>query len=234
MSLTLVTLAGERIAHAGCEKDTDCKGDRVCSAGVCTEPSPPSSGDKTAGTVMVHVVSNEPAAVLSRVTAEATATASGPGGMASASASEYQVVCGVPCDTAVPINKVYVFQKVSGSGQVSGTFTMPARDRLTLNVDSGSQGMYFLGFMGELLGIMAGVGGLLVVPAGVALHNDGLTIAGGITAGAGAIVTVLSILTLNANGTHVTTDTGERLASHPNETEKTGLRFDGGVPRLVF
>jgi hypothetical protein len=27
------------LAHAGCEKDTDCKGDRICDAGACTEPS---------------------------------------------------------------------------------------------------------------------------------------------------------------------------------------------------
>ena len=28
-------------AHAGgCEKDTDCKGDRICEAGVCTDPGP--------------------------------------------------------------------------------------------------------------------------------------------------------------------------------------------------
>jgi len=26
-------------AHAGCEKDTDCKGDRICEAGTCRDPS---------------------------------------------------------------------------------------------------------------------------------------------------------------------------------------------------
>ena len=26
------------VAHAGCEKDTDCKGDRICEAGACVNP----------------------------------------------------------------------------------------------------------------------------------------------------------------------------------------------------
>ena len=29
------------LARADCTKDTDCKGDRVCTAGACTEPAPP-------------------------------------------------------------------------------------------------------------------------------------------------------------------------------------------------
>lgn len=28
-------------ASAGCSKDTDCKGNRVCNAGLCSEPPPP-------------------------------------------------------------------------------------------------------------------------------------------------------------------------------------------------
>ena len=29
------------VAHAGCDKDVDCKGDRICEEGVCTDPTPP-------------------------------------------------------------------------------------------------------------------------------------------------------------------------------------------------
>ncbi len=31
-------------AHAGCEKDTDCKGDRICEKGECVSPGPGNSG----------------------------------------------------------------------------------------------------------------------------------------------------------------------------------------------
>jgi hypothetical protein len=35
MLLFALTVAA---AHAGCDKDTDCKGDRICDAGVCGDP----------------------------------------------------------------------------------------------------------------------------------------------------------------------------------------------------
>lgn len=51
LTALLTTLAAP--AHAGCENDTECKGDRICSEGVCTSPPPAScstdvdcSGDK--------------------------------------------------------------------------------------------------------------------------------------------------------------------------------------------
>jgi hypothetical protein len=37
-SLSLIAL-GSSPAQAGCDKDTDCKGDRICEAGACTSPS---------------------------------------------------------------------------------------------------------------------------------------------------------------------------------------------------
>lgn len=40
MPLLLLALAAPT-AWAACEKDTDCKGDRVCEAGVCTDPAAP-------------------------------------------------------------------------------------------------------------------------------------------------------------------------------------------------
>ena len=35
------------VAHAGCEKDTDCKGDRICEAGACINPSTSTSADES-------------------------------------------------------------------------------------------------------------------------------------------------------------------------------------------
>jgi len=36
--LSLAWLACPSSARAGCEKDTDCKGDRICEDGACTDP----------------------------------------------------------------------------------------------------------------------------------------------------------------------------------------------------
>ena len=35
-----VLTLGSSAAQAGCEKDTDCKGDRICEAGACVSPAP--------------------------------------------------------------------------------------------------------------------------------------------------------------------------------------------------
>lgn len=37
-------------AYAGCEKDTDCKGDRICEASVCVNPSPPPAPESSPAT----------------------------------------------------------------------------------------------------------------------------------------------------------------------------------------
>ena len=46
LSLVLLNLAaccGAAGNAGGCTRDTDCKGDRVCTAGQCREPQPPSA-----------------------------------------------------------------------------------------------------------------------------------------------------------------------------------------------
>ena len=40
ISTALLLAAASGTAHAGCEKDTDCKGDRICEAGSCVSPTP--------------------------------------------------------------------------------------------------------------------------------------------------------------------------------------------------
>lgn len=42
-------LTGCARPHAGCTKDTDCKGERVCNSGLCTDPSGPTSATSTVG-----------------------------------------------------------------------------------------------------------------------------------------------------------------------------------------
>ena len=38
--LVVALLLGTEVAFAKCDKDTDCKGDRICEAGVCVSPHP--------------------------------------------------------------------------------------------------------------------------------------------------------------------------------------------------
>ncbi len=37
------------VAHAGCEKDTDCKGDRICESGACVDPSSQDNAPEAGG-----------------------------------------------------------------------------------------------------------------------------------------------------------------------------------------
>jgi len=38
IAIALSAASMQGVAHAGCEKDTDCKGDRICEAGACVNP----------------------------------------------------------------------------------------------------------------------------------------------------------------------------------------------------
>lgn len=42
--LTLLVFAGCSSEEAGCKNDNDCKGDRICHAGNCTDPSSTGTG----------------------------------------------------------------------------------------------------------------------------------------------------------------------------------------------
>jgi hypothetical protein len=43
-SLATTNASGRGAPAAGCTKDTDCKGDRICSAGACVAPAPAAPG----------------------------------------------------------------------------------------------------------------------------------------------------------------------------------------------
>ena len=162
----------------------------------------------------VHVESNKPDATLERITAEVTATASGPGGMATAHAEEFQLVCTVPCDKTIDHNAKYVFRNVAGLYAKSGSFILPARDKVELRVNSGSQGGFMLGFFAVTLGIVgAGTGGLF---AGIGAGSDRPGwVAGGLVAlGVSVPLLIGGIVLMGSNATSVTTEKGETLVKN--------------------
>lgn len=57
----LLTWGTAGTAWGGCEKDTDCKGDRICEKGLCTDPSPGSTAGPAARTVIDRKVLREAA-----------------------------------------------------------------------------------------------------------------------------------------------------------------------------
>jgi hypothetical protein len=57
------------VAHAGCEKDTDCKGDRICEAGACVNP--PAVTQPETATSPAATASDEPAPAAAEPATEA-------------------------------------------------------------------------------------------------------------------------------------------------------------------
>ena len=169
--------------------------------------------------VLVHVDSNRPHVVLARLADSAIATATGPGGTAIASAEGYEHVCGAPCDMKVRANLEYVFLGVSGGLEgKSNPFILPPGDRVTLRVDSGSPGMWFLGAMA------AGAGGTATLTGGLLwLVSGESSTTGAIIALAGLPVLALGIWMVVRNETHVTTSNGGELTRRTPSRSPTSL-----------
>lgn len=218
LAMTAALAWGGRANAGACEKDADCKGDRVCDAGRCVAPHGANeAAEEPASGVRVKVESNNPDATLARVTG--TAVAYGSNG-ASASAMSTEVVCTIPCNRVLDRNSKYVFQGVSGFGAMSGQFALPARDAVTLKVDSRSQGGYVLGFMGTVLAGTALIVGGTFWGVGAAVDRPGFETAGMVTTLISLPLLVGSIYLMIHNQTSISTEKGEDLASVPIHPRK--------------
>ncbi len=241
-ALTVVT---PRLASAGCSKDTDCKGDRVCENGACVSPTAtpekasgqknekkgdkkgaksddkaveaPAASADPAALVRVTMESNEPKAVLAKIVGMGVAYASGPGGYASASSTDYEMVCTVPCNKEVDRNYQYVIQNVSGFGGVSNSFVLPARNEVTLKVESKSQGLYVGGLLGGSFGASGLIVGLTFMGVGAGVDNGGFVKAGVITTLISLPLTIWGFYSMSTNATSVVTEQSETLARAPAE-----------------
>jgi hypothetical protein len=162
-----------------------------------------------AGLVMVHVNSNEPKASLARVSSAAVVYDSYGG---SGSAMGFDIVCAAPCDLGVEPNQEYVFRNVSGFGGNSGSFVIPATSsELTLNVESHSQGMYVLGFVGIMLGGSGVVLGGTLAGVGAGVDRPGFVTAGLITLAFSVPLSIWGIYEMIHNATTVTSSDGREL-----------------------
>ena len=159
--------------------------------------------------VLVHVDSNQ-SVVLARVATTGVPTE--PHKPVDPRAKGYEYVCADPCNMKVPINQQYVFLGVSGNtGGESDPFVLPPRDRVTLRVDSGSQGWWGFGWGSTVVGIGALTGGL---PLWLMGGNDVNTV-GEVMTLASVPLLVFGIWSIVANHTNVTTETGQDLAVRP-------------------
>ena len=238
-AIAALTLIGFSVdANAGvCEKDSDCKGDRVCEAGACVSPQPapgtvpapgPVAAPPPANGVLVTIESNEPNATLARIAG--TAVAYGAGGT-TATAIGYEVVCTLPCNKVVDRNSKYVIQGVSGFGGNSSQFVLPARDSVVLKVESRSHGGFVLGFLGTTLSATALILGATFWGVGAAVDKDSFETTGMIITLVSVPLLIGSIYLMAHNSTSVTTEKGESLAK---KRSPTGVAFSPARGGWVF
>lgn len=180
--------------------------------------------------VVVHIESNKLDATLERVAGEGIVQATGPGGTATAHAADYQMVYTVPCDKPLDRNTKYVFRNVSGFQGMSGTFVLPPRDRVRLDVKSGPQGLWGLGVLGTMVGATGALVGGTFAVLGLVAHGDGSgkTEGGLVTLGISVPILIAGIYLMATNATSVTTEQGESLAkTKPSQKLPIGLTANG-------
>ncbi len=209
--LTMLVALAPAPVRAACEKDTDCKGERVCVRGECTDPADGPQPGAGAG-VRVTIESNVAEATLARVASTGFASASGPGGSATAHSVGYEMVCTVPCDKVLDRNFRYVVQNVPAMYGTVGPFTLPAQPEVTLKVEAGSSSAWSWGLVGMFTGGTVSATGVPLLIAGLAADHDELTTTGAVMSVIGLPMLVAGIWAMAANGTEVRTGAGDVLA----------------------
>jgi hypothetical protein len=166
---------------AGCSKDTDCKGTRICENGACTEPQtstvepsvrpkralPKKPSVKTSkdGMVFLTIDSNEPNAILMRVgpSNEGIQVSSSflDSEVTRTSSSEFTQACAPPCNKWLSRHEEYFVKNVSLFQGRSEALILPDVEQVTLKIESHSRSAKGLGFMAEVLGLSMSLTGLL-------------------------------------------------------------------------
>jgi len=150
---------------------------------------------------------------------------------------ELKIICTAPCEADVDPAGDY---KVGGGIHGSSMFNLPpGQNPLKLNVDAGSKGMFMGGLIATLTGAAVIVtGGTIMLLSAVLpqtsfdpvtlqdvpVDRSGMLIGGIITAVAGAALVGLGVPLIVISSTHVTTGTGQELATRPHLT-LNGLVF---------
>ena len=152
-------------------------------------------------------------------------------GSATGSFASYQTVCVAPCQADVDANATY---QIAGDGVTpSSTFSMPAPPNggpLHLRVHGGSLGARVGGVWLLIGGItLAVTGGMFAGTFAALSSNDtdttGWIVGGLVTAGIGAVMTVIGIPLVSGSGTSVVTDQNVPLAKHRSPIRMTPSGF---------
>jgi hypothetical protein len=202
---------------AGCSKDTDCKGTRICENGACTEP-PNSTAEKSIrpkkaslkhqpispskdDMVFLSIDSNEPNAILMRVgtTKEGVQVSSSflKSEITQASSSESTQACAPPCNKWLSRHEEYFVKNVSLPQGRSEPLVLPDVERVTLKIDSYSSTARRWGVVTGVLGLSMSLTGLLFWKLGPA--NSEPENIGKKTFFVGAPLTLLGVILKSAN-----------------------------------
>jgi hypothetical protein len=142
-------------------------------------------------------------------------------------------VCWAPCDRLVDGDATYAVMLPSSSGlrTMSGSFELPARDKVTLRVDARSESAYVLGFWSVLMGTVGFVLGGMSLLVGVAEDRGDYELAGAILTPVSLGLVIAGTLLFANNEITVDTDRGEQLARQnaPRSAPRFSLTTSGGA-----
>lgn len=168
----------------------------------------------------VEIDSPNPNVTLNQITGESFASASGPGGYASASGQSWATVCIAPCGKTLPRGAYYF---VDGPGMPrSGKFLLPPGEA-RLHVKPGSSGPWAVGLVLLSLGGSAViVGGSLALVGSISTYSKGMATPGFVLLGVGGVATIVGAILMAKNTTDVLDDHGVVLG------RKSGTRLTPG------
>ncbi len=120
-----------------------------------------------------------------------------------------EVLCSAPCVADLPVGNVLLGFPVLGDPAALETELVhvgaePSVYRRALSrYEPGPQGALVLGILAAVFGGSSAITGAVLLPIGLAKDNDGMTLAGGITLGAGAALIALGVWGISAgSGTY--------------------------------
>ncbi len=217
---------------AQCVKDTDCKGDRICENGRCSNPpqlsqtNAPQVEQKSkasetqssgraelptgADQVSVTMIADSPSAILQA------------GSMASPGAS---IVCGQPCNGVPAKRSPQHFYVVAGDNIIPSTpFVLPPDDnKLTLKVDVSHTSTKVLGATAAAMGLVGvAFGGTFFVMGSLVDDMNSVKTPGLVVGLISVPLLVGGLIAAFGNNTHVRTESGQQLAK---EQQVRPLRF---------
>jgi hypothetical protein len=116
-----------------------------------------------------------------------------------ASSVSTETLCTSPCAVDLPLGRhTLAFPTRGGRGRLEvgqvDVGAVPTVYRRALGSYESAGAGLVLGILGVTFGGMSAITGMVLLPVGLANENDGMTLAGGITLGVGALLTTVGII----------------------------------------